>query len=685
MAKLVITVNKSVKELKEEYKKSFGTELRVYNGRSEADETSTLSELGVTNEGTVECRGSLTVGSFVSKLYREYGLKVKVFTPDNWVSVLAGISLAKAAGLKKQISHCEMESYISYKKRDYVDDRGKKSVIVGDYVLEVKQSGHVDVVRIPRNAKGTMTVIAKDLGFKVEEKWNTQDLGRHLIKEFGDGATAVFGDITINKLKNGKIEIVEIPHNTKEALRDISQQIGFKYDPSWITQTFGKKLLDYLIDNKEKAEKILKAPNLKKETKSAEPVASVEACDTNNLEVFRENGKYGFKDENGKVVISCQYDYALSDKNGFYKVKIADKWGYIDSTGKVIVPIEYDKVIYVSDGNYIIANQGDWRNPKIGVLSSEGKVILPFEYDDYNDRWLEDKYVLRKAGGICILGNGGVIEKELPYDYYEQFNDTTGLSLVRRDGKWGYVNKELDEVIPCENQYYVLCVMCNPYFSESMPMDADTLKDNLEFLKSEYEEDLVVYEESEEEECGLSEAEELSKANIGYALAIWRRNLFEQYASEYHSYIDDVEEIALTPIAGEDWWDEYRCAEHDDDETFFPDEADIEYSDYPVQKDCITTVYKRATSACGLFYRLIIKDVDEFEPSKLKVRNPGEGSDNWYAPDVFYDDIPQQYLGDGFGDNEFEYSTARLFWDGEEIDLPEEKGSGYDYEDDENW
>lgn len=32
MAKLLIAVNKSVKELKEEYKKSFGTELRVYNG-----------------------------------------------------------------------------------------------------------------------------------------------------------------------------------------------------------------------------------------------------------------------------------------------------------------------------------------------------------------------------------------------------------------------------------------------------------------------------------------------------------------------------------------------------------------------------------------------------------------------------------------------------------------------------
>lgn len=596
---------------------------------------------------------------------------------------MAGISLAKAAGLKKQISHREMESYISYKRHDYVDDKGIKSVIAGDYILEVKQSGHVDVVRIPRNAKGTMTAIAKDLGFKVEEKWNTQDLGRHLIKEFGDGTTAVFGDVTITKLKDGKIEIVEIPHNTKEALRDISQQIGFEYNPSWITQTFGKKLLDYLIDNKEKAEKILKAPNLKKETKCNEPVASVEACNSNNLAEFKdENGKYGFKDENGKVVIPCQYDqvYTYTRMYGLYEVRIGDKDGYIDSTGKVIVPIEYSSVDYISGGNYFIANQGDRQNKKIGVISSEGKVILPFEYENCDKYWLRDKCVLQKAGASYVLGNGGVIEKELPYDYYEPFDYATGLSLVRRDGKWGYVNKELEEVVPCENQYFVLRVTCNPYFSESMPMDADTLKDTLESLKEEYEEELAEYEEDEGDECGLCEAEELNKANIGYALAIFKRSLFEAHGSEYHSYIDDVEEIVLTPVAGEDWWLEYRCNEHDDDVTFSPEEVDIEYSDYSVQKDCITTIYKRATFACGLFYRLLIKDVDEFDPSKLKVRNSGEDSSAWETPDVFYDDIPLQYLGDGFGDNEFEYRTARLFWDGEEIDLPKRS----DYEDDEN-
>mgnify|MGYP004511280197 CR=1 FL=1 len=562
----------------------------------------------------------------------------------------------------------------------------KKSVIAGEYVIEIADNGHVDVLRVPRNGMAVMREVAESRNFPVDPKWNNHHLGAKLIKEFGDGTLAEFGDIVMIKQPNGAIEISQrfSKGNVKASLREIASKIGFEYNPEWNVQMFGRKLVDYLIEHKEEADKILKTPNLEKETKCSEPVASVEACNTNNLEEFEENGKYGLKDENGKVVIPCQYDSLWPGVDGFYEVKIADKYGYIDFTGKVIVPIEYGDVTYISDGKYFIASQGDWENKKIGVISYEGKVILPFEYDDYDNHWLEDKCVLQKAGVKYVLGNGGVIEKELPYDYCGEFDDTTGLCLVRRDGKWGYVNKELDEVVPCENQYYVLRVMCNPYFSESMPMDADTLKDALEYMKEEYN-DMGYCEDDFEGASGLIDADELSKDNIGYALAISKRQMFSDYGTEHRCYIDDVEEISLTPVAGEDWWKEYRCHEHDDDVTFSPEEVDVEYSDQTVQEDCITTIYKRATCACGLFYRLIIKDVDEFDPSKLKVCNSGEGSDNWYAPDVFYDDSPLQFLGDGFGDNEFEYSTARLFWDGEEIDLPEERCSGYDDEDDENW
>ena len=146
---------------------------------------------------------------------------------------------------------------------------------------------------------------------------------------------------------------------------------------------------------------------------------------------------------------------------------------------------------------------------------------------------------------------------------------------------------------------------------------------------------------------------------------------------------DEVEEISLIPIPGKDWWEEYRACEQDDIVTFCPEEADIEYSDYSVKKDCITAIYKRASYACGLFYRLIIKGAEEFDPSKLKVSNPVDGSDYCDIPDAFYDGNQLVYLGNGFDDSEFEYSTARLFWDGEEIELPE-MDNGYDDEE-EDW
>lgn len=139
-----------------------------------------------------------------------------------------------------------------------------KSVIAGEYILQIAENGHVDVVRVFRNAMKTMKEIAASKNFSVEEKWNTQDLGRHLVKEFGDGKTAMFGDVTINKMPDGKIEIYQECKNTMEALRTISAQLGFVLDEKWNTQTSGAKLAAYLMEHKEEADKLLQTPNSKK-------------------------------------------------------------------------------------------------------------------------------------------------------------------------------------------------------------------------------------------------------------------------------------------------------------------------------------------------------------------------------------------------------------------------------------
>ncbi|WP_297122933.1 hypothetical protein [uncultured Porphyromonas sp.] len=138
----------------------------------------------------------------------------------------------------------------------------RKSVIAGEYIIEIADNGHVDVLCVPSNLYQTMRGIAKEKDFPVDEKWNMRDLGRRLVKEFGDGKEAHFGDLVVKRLPTQQIEIYkECGHgNVKEELRIISDKMGFPYDESWNTQTLGSKLVDHLLENKEKADKILQTP-----------------------------------------------------------------------------------------------------------------------------------------------------------------------------------------------------------------------------------------------------------------------------------------------------------------------------------------------------------------------------------------------------------------------------------------
>jgi hypothetical protein len=72
-----------------------------------------------------------------------------------------------------------------------------------------------------------------------------------------------------------------------------------------------------------------------------------------DLARFVENGKFGFFDESGKIVIEAQWDFAYPFKDGKAAVcnrckmsadnehkKISGgEWGYIDKTGKIIISI----------------------------------------------------------------------------------------------------------------------------------------------------------------------------------------------------------------------------------------------------------------------------------------------------------------------------------------------------------
>ena len=60
----------------------------------------------------------------------------------------------------------------------------------------------------------------------------------------------------------------------------------------------------------------------------------------NGLAEVEKDGKWGYIDEKGEEVISCQYDDVGSfTENGLAAVQKGDTWSYIDTTGEEVISL----------------------------------------------------------------------------------------------------------------------------------------------------------------------------------------------------------------------------------------------------------------------------------------------------------------------------------------------------------
>ena len=91
------------------FKKQFGAVLRIYNGRSKADDGMSLQEVGLKQEINTTFDGKQTVGVFIEQMAKA-GLKVKVYTCDEWVAVLDELTLEQAGKVKKNAKKADMDA-----------------------------------------------------------------------------------------------------------------------------------------------------------------------------------------------------------------------------------------------------------------------------------------------------------------------------------------------------------------------------------------------------------------------------------------------------------------------------------------------------------------------------------------------------------------------------------------------
>lgn len=91
---------------------------------------------------------------------------------------------------------------------------------------------------------------------------------------------------------------------------------------------------------------------------------------------INKNGKWGFKDREGKFVIEPIYDEVFNFKEDLCCVQKDELFGYIDRQGKEVIPPVYNCALSFSDG-YACVYKGD----KCGYINAKNEVIIDFKYD----------------------------------------------------------------------------------------------------------------------------------------------------------------------------------------------------------------------------------------------------------------------------------------------------------------
>ncbi len=151
------------------------------------------------------------------------------------------------------------------------------------------------------------------------------------------------------------------------------------------------------------------------------------------------DGKYGYVDAKGEIVIPLQFTVASSFKDGVARIMLGDKWGVIDKTGRMLLSPKYDALYFYMEG-FAAAKL----NGKFGFINKKGQEVVPLKYDKagFFGNGLAAVLLDKKWGYIDTLGTVVV-----PFRYDQAYRFKNGHAKVMLGNKYGYIDKTGKEVI----------------------------------------------------------------------------------------------------------------------------------------------------------------------------------------------------------------------------------------------
>ena len=158
------------------------------------------------------------------------------------------------------------------------------------------------------------------------------------------------------------------------------------------------------------------------------------------LEIQKEGDKVGFVDEHGQFKIKPAFDDALPFSEGLAAVKIGEKWGFVDTEGNLVIDAKFENAYYFTQGVAIAELQ------TIGnVLIDESGKVLASDIES-TQPISEGRVPVERNDKHGYLDLQGRVIIPIVYDGGLGFSE--GLAVVEKDDKWGYIDRDGKLVIP---------------------------------------------------------------------------------------------------------------------------------------------------------------------------------------------------------------------------------------------
>lgn len=162
-----------------------------------------------------------------------------------------------------------------------------------------------------------------------------------------------------------------------------------------------------------------------------------------------DKGRWGYKNQDGKVIYKCKFEVADQFSNGVARVGSGGKFGLLGENGKFVYPMKLSAIEYAENARFKVAEGGKYdkegiilEGAKWGYVDNHGDEIIEVKYDKIESFVNNEARATYKGKQGYINWNGNVI---VPFEYpfIGPFNEE-GLTWAGIQGKQKVVYTIID-------------------------------------------------------------------------------------------------------------------------------------------------------------------------------------------------------------------------------------------------